>query len=51
MARTEAVARGGVRLTDYLGVGVIAKVYPLAVVQGALRISERRRALPAEAVV
>ena len=51
MARTEAVVPGGVRLTDYLGVGVIAKVFPLAVVQEALRISERRRALPAEAVV
>lgn len=55
MARTEAVISGGVRLTDYLGVGVIAKVFPLAVVQEALRISERiserRRALPAEAVV
>lgn len=51
MARTEAVVPRGVRLTDYLGVGVIAMVFPLAVVREALRTSERRRALPAEAVV
>jgi len=35
MARTEAVVPGGVRLPDYLGAGVIAKVVPLAVVQVA----------------
>lgn len=55
MARTEAVVPGGVRLADYLSVGVIAKVFPLGVVQEALRTSarssQRHRALPAEAVV
>ena len=55
MARTEAVVPGGVRLADYLSVGVIAKVFPLGVVREALRtsarFSQRHRALPAEAVV
>ena len=55
MARTEAVVPGGVRLADYLTEGVIAKVFPLGVVQEALRTSarsgQRHRALPAEAVV
>lgn len=55
MARTKAVLPGGVRLSDYLSVGVIAKVFPLSAVKAALadceRSSRRRRALPAEAMV
>ena len=55
MARTRAVLSGGVRLSDYLSVGVIARVFPLRAVRAALqqsdRSSRRRRALPAEAMV
>ena len=55
MARTPAVLPGGARLSDYLSVGVIAKVFPLRAVRAALResgrASRRRRALPAEAMV
>ena len=55
MARTRAVLPGGVRLSDYLSVGVIARVFPLRAVRAALaeseRNSRRRRALPAEAMV
>lgn len=55
MARTEAVLPGGARLSDYLSVGVIARVFPLRAVRAALRecdrLSRRRRGLPAEAMV
>ena len=55
MARTQAVLPGGARLSDYLSVGVIAKVFPVRAVKAALReserLSERRRELPAEAMV
>ena len=55
MARTRADLPGGARLSDYLSVGVIARVFPAAAVRAALtecgRSSRRRRLLPAEAVV
>ena len=55
MARTPSVLPGGMRLSDYLSIGVIAKVFPLRAVHAALResgrASRRRRALPAEAMV
>ena len=55
MARTQAVLPGGARLSDYLSVGVIAQVYPLAQVKAALeesgRRSKRQRSLPAEVMV
>ena len=55
MARTAAVLPGGARLSDYLSVGVIAQVFPLAAVREALeetgRRSQRQRSLPAEVMV
>ena len=53
--RTQAVLPGGPRLSDYLSIGVLAQVYPIAAVREALascgRASLRQRALPAEAMV
>ena len=55
MARTASVLSGGARLTDYLGVGVIASVFPLDAVRAALketgRESRRIRLIPAEVMV
>ena len=55
MSRTQAVLPGGPRLSDYLSIGVIAHVYPIAAVREALascgRGSRRRRDLPAEAMM
>ena len=55
MARTASVLSGGVRLTDYLGVGVIANVFPLDDVRTALketgRESQRIRLITAEVMV
>ena len=55
MARTQAVFPGGPRFSDYLGLGVIAQVFPLHSVKAALEAcgvrSERRRDLPLEAMV
>ena len=55
MSRTQAVLPGGPRLSDYLSIGVIAQVYPIAAVREALascgRDSRRRRDLPAEAMM
>ena len=55
MSRTQAVLPGGPRLSDYLSIGVIAQVYPIAAVREALascgRGSRRRRDLPAEAMM
>ena len=55
MARTQAAFPGGLRLSDYLGVGVIAQVFPLRSVEAALEAcgvrSARRRDLPLEAMV
>ena len=55
MARTPATFPGGLRLSDYLSVGVIARIYPRAAVRDALqgtgRSSVRKRALPAEVMV
>ena len=52
---TQAVLPGGPRLSDYLSIGVLAQVYPIASVREALascgRGSRRQRALPAEAMV
>lgn len=55
MGRKRAKLPGGARLSDYLSVGVIARVFPVDAVRAALtecgRSSRRRRLLPAEAVV
>ncbi|MYG26551.1 MAG: IS4 family transposase [Boseongicola sp. SB0677_bin_26] len=55
MARTAATFTGGTRLSDYLSVSVIARVYPREAVRAALRSlgrdSRRRRDLPAEVMV
>ena len=55
MARTAADFPGGMRLSDYLSVSVIARVYPREAVRTALqslnRDSRRRRDLPAEVMV
>ena len=55
MARTRASLPGGLRLSDYLCVGVIARIYPHDAVREALertgRGSVRRRSLPAEVMV
>ena len=55
MARTPASLPGGARLSDYLSVSVIARVYPREAVRAALRScgrdSVRRRDLPAEVMV
>ena len=55
MARTAARLPGGLRLSDYLGVGVIARVYPHEAILDALRRtgrgSVRRRALPADVMM
>ena len=55
MARTVAAFTGGMRLSAYLSVSVIARVYPREAVRAALRSlgrdSRRRRDLPAEVMV
>ncbi len=55
MARTAAGLPGGLRLSDYLGIGVIARAYPHEAVLDALRRtgrgSVRRRALPADVMM
>ena len=55
MARSQATLSSGVRLSDYLSVGVIAQVFPLSTVRAALdesgRRSQRQRSLPAEVMV
>ena len=55
MARTPASLPGGLRLSDYLSVGVIARVFPRAAVRAALlrteRASVRQRALPADVMM
>ncbi len=55
MARTKAAFAGGNRLSDYLGVSVIARVFPRDTVNAALRSldqgSRRRRDLPADVMV
>ena len=55
MPRTPALLPGGLRLSDYLSVGVIARVFPRDAILGALRAtgreSLRRRELPAEVMV
>ena len=55
MARTKAAFAGGNRLSDCLGVSVIARVHPRDTVDAALRSPEpdswRRRDLPAKVMV
>jgi hypothetical protein len=55
MARTIATLPAGSRITDYISLGVIAKVFPLEKVHGVLqrtgRASVRERDLPAHVVV
>ena len=55
MARTQAAFPGGVRFSDYLGLGVIAQVFPPRSIEAALDAcgirSARRRDLPPEAMV
>ena len=54
MARTQAAFPGGVRFSDYLGLGVIAQVFPPRSIEAALDAcgvrSARRRDLPPEAM-
>ena len=55
MARTPAVLANGSRISDYLGLGVLAKWIPQARVQAVLQqtglASKRQRDLPADLVV
>ena len=55
MARTKAAFTGGNRLSDYLGLGVIALVFPRDTVNATLRSlnqgNRRRRDLPADVMV
>jgi hypothetical protein len=55
MARTLAELPSGTRITDYISLGVVAKTFPLAVVESVLertgKASIRQRELPAHVVV
>lgn len=55
MARTTAGLPAGSRITDYIGLGVIARTFPIAKVRAALeatgRTSIRQRDLPAHVVI
>ena len=55
MARTVAELPSGTRITDYISLGVVAKVFPLTVVQSVLentgKASIRQRELPAHVVI
>ena len=55
MSRAVGALPAGSRVTDYIGLGVIAKTFPLDTVQSVLRdtgrSSRRRRALPAPVAV
>jgi hypothetical protein len=52
MARTKASLGDGVRLTDYLGASLLARVYPLELVESILQEhgvqSQRVRSFPAQ---
>ena len=54
-SRTVGTLPAGSRITDYIGLGVIAKTFPLDTVHSVLRdtgrSSQRRRALPAPVMV
>ena len=55
MARTAADLPAGIRLTDYIGLGVLTAQFPMDLVEQVLfdtdRFSERERALPAHVMV
>ena len=55
MSRTKAAFPGGIRFSDYLGLGVIAQVFPPRSIEAALDAcgvrSARRRDLPLEAMM
>ena len=55
MARTFAELPSGTRITDYIGLGVLTKMFPLSTIQEVLsstgRTSTRQRDLPAHVVV
>lgn len=55
MARTVAELPSGIRITDYISLGVLTKTFPLATIQHVLRDTERtnirNRDLPAHVVV
>lgn len=55
MARRVAELPGGTRITDFISLGVVAKAFPLAVVQSVLentgKASMRQRELPAHVVI
>ena len=55
MARTVAELPSGSRITDYISLGVVAKTFPVAVIESVLnqtgKASVRQRDLPAHVVV
>src|ERR1700692_1256717 len=55
MARTLASLPAGIRITDYVSLGVVAKTFPLDKIRGALvatgKTSVRERDLPAHVVI
>ncbi|MBU4233298.1 MAG: transposase domain-containing protein, partial [Proteobacteria bacterium] len=55
MARTIAELPKGIRITDYISLGVVAKTFPVDAVKSALdatgRSSRRQRELPAHVMV
>jgi len=55
MARTVAELPKGVRITDYISLGVISKTFPISTIQTILRrtgkASQRHRELPAHVVI
>jgi len=55
MARTAAVLEGGSRISDYVTLGVVARMFPVERVEASLRetgkTSQRQRDLPAHVVV
>ena len=55
MARTAAALEGGTRISDFITLGVVARLFPADRVEASLqatgRASQRQRSLPAHVVV
>ena len=55
MARTAGTLEGGTRITDFITLGVVARMFPAGLVEDVLartgKTSQRRRDLPAQVVV